>query len=695
MSAGISIGTQVVAPDGYRALERGVTYYFLKSASGTVYLVEFVERPARQTTRKRPNGRLPVQQVPTPVPYLLQIPREDFESGLLDGRIVRAEHQHLLPPWLDELEGRNLDSFDARRRSARLSHSARVNRKLELIDPLVRGVNEILAANNPDQIINAHARRCKPRQNETRLRLAFYTYLVFGRNPLALHYPIHRIGHWSRADHPSQVKRGSPSYKGKGHGHNATPEMIEQIIDYYARKVRPGKGMGDIYSDFMTEIGCLEREGPHGYLTYWHPRGLPFPTEDMFKYYVRQSFSREQIQVESIGRVRTRSKFAPHCGKFTQNVCNAYERVEMDAYTVKELPRGLIEGSTLGALYVVRLRDVASGLITGIGFSLGSETAAAYRMARFCQAVDKVHFCKLFGIPITPNQWPSIGVSTHDIQDRGPGSTDGAFAHSQVLQPVIREIPPSYSGQSKAIVESSHPKNPYSQDTTSHVKSAMSVFQLVTREILRVIKDNDSMDIGERLTPDLLPHVRKLTPIGLFHELDRRGRNDALQISFEDAVRAYLTKQAARLTRNGIELCGQTYASEILRASDAMRHVHGEHALPVDVYVMDACVRHIWMDVEGVLVALDLQAPMIAGNDELYLSLADLVTIDKHLHRHRRALGEHCSATRSKTKRAFTEESGQAWHAGSRISGRPRRGTKVARQEAAESKAAMQLKERP
>ncbi len=695
MSTGISIGTQLVAPDGYLDLEKGVTYYFLKSAAhGTVYLVDFIERPARITTRKRPGGKATVNRVPTPIPFLLRMRRDDFESGVLDGQVIRSERQRHLPPWLEGLEGRDLDWLDARRRIARLSHGARIDRKLELISPLIRTISEILAADDPDQLLNAHARQCIPKQNETRLRLAFYTYLLFGRNRVALHYPVHRIGHWCRADHPSLVKRGRPSARrGKGNGFNATPEMIEKIVDCYARKSGPGRDMKAIFRAFMSEMGCRVRPGRDGHETYWHPDGLPFPTEGMFRYYVRQSFSRQQIQEQYVGRVQTRSKITPHRGAFTQNVCNAHERSEADAYALKEYPRGLIEGSTLHPLYVVRLRDVASGLITGIGFSLGSENAVAYRMARFCQAVGKVRFCGFFGITITPDQWPSIGVSPHDIQDRGPGATDGAFARHQDFQPVVREISPSYSGQSKAVIESSHPKSRSNHDAPSHFKSRMRVFELVRREIWRVLADNDTKDIGDRLTPDLLPHVHKLCPLALFNELDRRGRNDSAQISFEDAVRTFLAKQSARLSRKGVELCGQSYTSDALRDSGALRRVHGQQSLPVDVYVMEACVRQIWMDVEGVLIELDLQASLRVGNEELYLSLAELVERDKHLHRLRLELEEHRNATISKNERAFEEESGKAWHAGARISGRPRRGTKAARQEAAESKAAMQRRD--
>ena len=47
------------------------------------------------------------------------------------------------------------------------------------------------------------------------------------------------------------------------------------------------------------------------------------------------------------------------------------------------------------------------------------------------------------------------------------------------------------------------------------------------------------------------------TPIGLWNELASRGRNDAVLMSFSDAVRAYLEKRDALLTPEGIVLHGQ------------------------------------------------------------------------------------------------------------------------------------------
>ncbi len=692
MNASIHLGTQLVAPQGYVQLEKGVTYYFLcNEPGGLAVLIEYVLRPSRPRKKGTHGGSRIVQETPTPIVQRVTMPSCIFEDGLMEEMIVLADTQARLPPWLAELEGLDLSRVDGLRRNPKKLHGKRIDRQLEIIYPLVRIAKTLIAATDCDQIINKHARAWSPQQNETRTRLAFYAYLLSGCDRFALHYPIQKIGHWCRAQHASHIKRGRPSErKGKGHGHNATPEMIQSIVDCYMRERGPGVDLATIYQTFMNkDLGCKECSDHHGRLTYRHPDGKPFPTRGMFVYYVHKELGTAEVQRSLLGSVRLRSRIAAQLGAFTQNTCNVLERVERDAYALKELPRGLIEGHTLPPLYVVRSRDVASGLILGIGFSQGSETSAAYRMELFCRAVDKVKFCQLFGLDITPEQWPSSGLAMHEVQDRGVGSTDGAFARDQDFKPVIRELPPSYAGQSKAVIESSHPKDRTTDDAPTHVKSDKRTFELARREIARVLLDNDTINVGDRIPPDLLEYVRKPTPVALYQELDRRGRSDALPMDFANAVRTFLSKCKAKVTRKGLDLHSQLYASAALLESGLLDRANGPQERWVEVYVLDSCVRHIWVDVIGRLVELDVQMPMRVGNELLYLSLQDLKEREAFIRRRNLAHQEHRDARTSRSLRNYEEESGKPWGGATRIAGRPKRGGVAAKLEAAEAKAAM------
>jgi hypothetical protein len=692
VSAGISVGTQLVTPSGYRSLEKGVTYYFLKSArNDCVYLVDFVIRPPKATKKKYGDKVRTVNINPTPIPQLVAMPRADFEEAITGHHLERCEKQAMLPPWLDELEGLNLSLLDGERENAAKSHLARIDRQIEIIYPLIRDVESVIEADDTDLMINQYARSCTPRQNETRTRLAFYVYILFGRNRFALHFPIHKIGRWCRANMLSRAKQGRPSKTfGKEYGNNASPDLIEKAINCYSRESGPGIDMKTIYRTFMThDLGCRSVVGRDGNKKLQHPLGKPTLTPGMFRYHIQKAFGVGNIQKVLYGRVRSRSKIEAHRGSFTQDVCNISERTERDAYALPDLPRGLIEGYELRPLYVTRSRDVASGMIAGIGFSQGGERASAYRMELFCRAISKVKFCSLFGMEITEDQWPSIGLSNRDVQDRGVGSTDGGFARDQEFRPVIRELPPSHSGQSKAVIESTNPKTRTTDDAPSHFASDKRVFELVRREIFRVLKDNDTINIKERIPPDLLTHFSRFTPLVLYRELDKRGRNDSLQIQFADAVRTFLTKLKATFNRKGVLLHGQCFSSEALRNTKLFGRINGPQAPETEVYVLDACLRHIWIDVDGQLLELDIQVPLRVGNEVMYLSLEELKEREKFIRQNTVVHEDHRDAHTAMIEREYCDQSGKTWRGGKTIAGRVKRGSPGAKKEAAESRVAV------
>lgn len=694
---GIRIGTQLVAPGGFKQLESGITYYFLWSDSSRerVLLVQFVMRPPKQ--RRKPNckGRV-LTETPTPLAMLVAMRRSQFELGVESGAILHHEHQAVLPPWLEPLTGKNLAAIDVLRPKAQKKHAQRIDEMIEAIYPLVMTYHDVLGAANPDRVINKHARACTPAKNETRVRLAFYCYLLFGRSRNALHYPIHKIGGWDRDLHIDGQKRGRKCIgKGAEYGHNVSPAMHTRIVESYCKYSGLGISMTEVYRISMSKtFGCRERADKDGLLSYYHPEGEPFPSSGQFDSHVASELGRDEIQKRRLGPRLVRVEIAPSLGPFTRAVANLMERVEADGYYCGERPIGLVDESTLPHLCVVRKRDYASGAITGIGFSFGSERAAAYRMATFCEAIDKVKFCTLFGIVIAAWEWPSIGTSAHGVADRGPGSTDGAYSRNADFLPVIRGMPPSNSGQSKAVIESTNPNKPKNQEAPSHLKSEKNVFELSVREIRRVMVDNDSIDITSRITPDLWDKVRKPCPNTLWSVLDGLGRNDAVQVTFEDAVRAYLDRVEIVVKADGIDLHGQRYDSRALRATGLLDRVAVSQVMRMKAYVLEACVRHIWIDINNQLIELDLQASLRVGDEMLFMSLNEIRQREVEVRAMAPAFLEHRHATASKAHRAYEEETGLKWNGASRRAGRAKSGTPIARQEAVESALAMRGRKR-
>jgi hypothetical protein len=681
------LGTQYVAPEGYGLLAKDRVYHLLHNDSRalTVSLVYFAARPTSTARREKPISELSSRFEPLAI--LLRVERSSFEDGVQSDKVIVVPTQATLPFWLDGLIETNLEFSDERRKTCKKTHRERIDEKLAHIQPMVDQYKEVLASDDPEGLLNRQARACTPRVNETRFRLWFFAYLAFGKKRFALHYPTQHIGRWQRLD--SDTKRGRPNKsKGKGYGRNASADMIRTILKSYRRLRRLGAAPRWIYRRALVQdFGCrTRRSGERGFCGFFHPEGKPFPTKSIYWHYVEKEFGKDKVRETRIGGVKERSKVTPYRGSFSSDVLNLMERVEDDAYVMKEAPRGLLDGSVLKPIRVARIRDVRSGLDTGIGFAFGSETSAAYRMARFCQAIPKVKFGSLFGMVFSADQWPSQGSSARDVQDRGPGSTPGAFSQDPEFEPVIKTLPPSYAGQSHAVIESTHPRALSNDEAPSFILSDKNVVLLVRQEIERLLVRNDSTDVGERIPDDLLEMVDRHTPVCLWSALDRLGRNDAVPMSFDEAVRAFLTKVPAIADRHGVRLFDRVFGSRALDASGFRERLSGRQTMPVAVYVLDACVRHIWMEVQGRIVELDMQVPVRVADDELYISLEDLRERAEFMRDQRRSLEEHRDATAAQREIDFKAATGKDLDSGIRVAGRPKVNTELALREASEAK---------
>lgn len=685
----IVAGTPIVAPKGFKNLEAGVTYYFLRSSPTTerVTLVDFAARPSKKVVYAK--AKIPKRTVAQlPLTKLTRLLRSDWEDAIWAGKVLPGERKSM-PPWLAGLNGLDLVSIDAGRKDPTKSHQTRIDEKLFSIHALVNDFEEILDSDEPEKIINRHARLQVPPQNETRLRLTFFVYIAFGRNRNALHYPTHQIGHWDRLsdEHANDAKRGAPGSKGAEHGYNATAEMVETIKSSYARHAGVGVTDEAIYEDALKDdFGCRTRwvtKGHEKTLEWFHPCGDPFPQKGAYFYHVNKHFRPHLLQAARLGSNRARSKFRPFLGTFTESAWNLLQRVEADAYFVVDLPRGYIEGSDLPPLAVVVCRDTTSGKKVGVGFSQGRETGAAYRMAKFCMAIGLEAFALLLGLTIRDS---SKGLSPHEITDRGPGATSTALSRDPALRPVIREGTQSHSGQAKAIVETSNPKAPSDDEAPSFRRSGMTVIELVRRELGKLVQFNETTNVASRVDPDLEQKVPRLSPNGIWEALDSVGRNDAVQVAFEDAVRSYLELVPAVLTRGGLMVAGRKYYSKEEAFQEALGSVAEKQETDVKVYVLTCCIRHVWFEWNHRLIQLDVRYPIAVSRLVQDMSLAEALEYHQHMAARIAAHDDHRRAAHAHIAEDFQAQTGMSLNSGTRTPGRPKRGGAAARQEAKEAK---------
>lgn len=664
-------GHQLIAPEGYRSLRAGLPYHFLSSQPDFVLLLRFSGGP---TVR--------------PSVSLILMPRSEFEDGIDEELLGLAPQQPTLPPWLALFEGIDPATLDHRHPSAKRSRALRVEDRLLLLAPALEQRKAILAAKDPDRELNRIACTCHPPQNETRYRLWFYTYLCFGRNVWALLPTFHNSGHHDRTDYPDS-KQGRPNRAfGKHYGFGCRQDVIDACVRGWVKHSSLGRSLHEIYRRTMdTEFRC--KAGPVSLKSlkcqdYYQPEGKAFPTYWQFRYRVLQAFGLRQVQLSLYGELRHRNKLAASQGRYSEAVSNLVERIDADGYFTEERPRGFIEGSTLPALSVVVGRDRLSGMKLGIGFSFGGERMVAYRAMLFCMAVPKDFYCSLFGIAIDPAQWPNEGLPGFLTVDRGPGSSKRLIEDALATIP-IREMAASYDAQSKANVESSHPRKVAVRGAPTYVQSDLTPVELAKQEIYRLLNYNQVADMSDRFQPsgdliDVLPN-----PVSLWEYYDRKGRNDSIPMPLSTAVRTFLMPVELTMTQEGVWLYEQCYNSSVLRESglaDKLKR-SPQTRLTVQGYVLEMAVRHLWVDIDGVLYLLGAMQRVRDDEDLLYLSYEEL----RQWHEARlvvdAAFRSHQDAATTAIMQAFEADVGKRWEAGQLRRGKPKHDA-VARREFAE-----------
>ncbi|VVN98452.1 transposase [Pseudomonas fluorescens] len=648
-------GSRLIAPEGYLCLSKGITYHFLNSNGkrNRVRLVMFSDRGKELSA------------------HLITLTRIEFEEALENGWVLEDGPGDKFPPWLAPIDGVSVTHLEGRRHSVKESYDQKVNRRFMAICDLVARRDEILADDNPDSLINAHAKGQKPQQNAARVRLWFYTYITFGYNKWALMPPLHRIGGWNREDPSRTRKLGRPSPKGKLYGYPSDARMKEKILSGFLKFKSEYKTKNDIYNAIVIhEFGCIVL-GDIDDKKYVHPDGKPFPSFNQIKYWIGQLISPKALRRALKGQHKARAMSGAE-GSFAELIINVNQNVEFDGYNISEKLTGLIEESAVDSFCVVRAVCGLSGAVLGVGFAEGKENMDAYKMALFCMAIDKVKFGDLFGIEIKSGEWPSEGLSGGTVFDRGPGA--GYESEPNINWLKAFELTPVFSGQSKATVEASHPRDKKSLGQPTHVHSKLNFVEMAKREILRAISDNRTSDAGRRMEEEMYMAGIKPTPFNIYNYWSCRGRDSSIGMQFDTAVRTFLKNCPAHIRKDAVYLYGRKYRSQSLVATGVFDRVAMNGVIETSVFVLTMCVRHIWIEVNGVLYELDFVRTASTPAGTVDISLRDLQEIDQLRRNAAAALRDERPAAQQHFKDRFKRNTGKDSDSGERKLGRPAKG---------------------
>lgn len=354
---------------------------------------------------------------------------------------------------------------------------------------------------------------------------------------------------------------------------------------------------------------------------------------------------------------------------------NLYEDIECDGYYFVDKLTALDGVTPIPGFCVIRIVCSVSGAILGIGFAKGAESLEAYEMALFSMAIEKKDFFRLYGYLGKPEEWPCEGLSPSVITDRGPFASINVEKHSSWLNSF--EVTQAYSGQSKATAESSHPRLKNIIQAPSYFQSSKNYVQMAKAEIAKALEDNHISDASGRMVEEMWDAGFTPTPHNIWVYMNDIGRTSARSIKLHQAVRLFLKQKDVVIRRDGVYLLEQNYYSEELASTGVFNRIVRNGVIQTKAYVMNMCVRYIWLELDGRIYELAARYSIRTVNEDSYISIYELEDRVPKISRSKAKLRNERPAISAYFHQQFEESTGIEWDAGQEKKGRHKRTEKV------------------
>lgn len=656
------IGTQLHAPTGFNSLEVGVTYYYAGRILTKAKFVWF--------SRTKHSWRV----------FIRMLSVSEFELGLSHQPplIAILKTPMALPPWLDEVGEINYESLEDRRYEGKTkTYREQVEGRLKSVICLLEKEEEVLQSPNSLKLIAQIAKASEVHVHPHRLQLWFFAYILHGHDIWALKQPTHNVGKWERAQEKHRLKRfGLPHPEGDDYGWPSYL-MSTQIIKSYKRRRGLGITMKAIYTDAVRlDFGCKFIETSDGKWKCFHPDGDPFPSYGQFRYRILQNFTLDEVQTARLGAATVKQKATVEKGNVTERLANLLEKVEVDAYFLKERPKSMISNDVMPPLVVARGICATSGEIVGIGFSLGAENADAYRSLLFSMCVPKTMLEQIYGFQQGALNWIAQGLPGNLTSDRGPGGSKKLVADDLKEAFPTKNIVASYNGQGKPVIEASNPHTDSLDGAPTYIQSNLNVVQMMKREVIRASSHNHRADISHRLNDEAINDFveKKLpaTPHNFWKYLSEKMRTDARHMTVAQAVRTFLPRIEILIDNHGLRYRHHYYSSPEFKDSGLHEDMLSAREIKFVGYYVPLTMGYIWVDLRGHLFMLKAVRRMATDTEDTMLSLEETNQSEANLKKLKAITRLSTQAASGAERASFKDETGKEWSSGGRVAGTPK-----------------------
>ena len=251
--------------------------------------------------------------------------------------------------------------------------------------------------------------------------------------------------------------------------------------------------------------------------------------------------------------------------------CYQVDETPADIFLVSSWDRSKVIGRPNVYLAV----DTASGLIAGIYVGLDAgEDAMAACIAN--AAEDKVSFCARFGIEIEPADWPSYGLPSEIISDRGGEFTGARMDELCMCYGIECQALPPFRAEEKPLVERVmgliqdsyrsllRGRGIIGDDVTErwatdYRKQAILTLDEYTAIVLHCVI---ALNTGRVLDTGHLPCDAPNTPVQLWAWFHKQGKSHLLDVDAQEVYLRSLPRSTAKVSRKGILFNRMRYIPE-------------------------------------------------------------------------------------------------------------------------------------
>lgn len=251
-----------------------------------------------------------------------------------------------------------------------------------------------------------------------------------------------------------ETKRGRPSKYGSTsiNADDATREIFEKAINkYYHTRAEHtfqyayDMMIADYYTQYVTQ--------PDGKKKAVLISVEQIPTIRQFRYWYHKTHDVKESITRRKGATKFELEHRAILGKSDHGIMGPGAKYQIDAtvgdiYLVSRFNRADI----IGRPVIYFIIDVFSRMVAGMYVGLEGPSWAGAMMALANAMLDKVKFCAEYGIAITEEEWPCVGVPGAYLADRGEMESKSAETLINALSVRIENAPP-YRGDMKGIVE--------------------------------------------------------------------------------------------------------------------------------------------------------------------------------------------------------------------------------------------------